>query len=171
MTITGCGRPAYVVNVSVFLRRSGRWLLIRRGAGESPAPGQLGDVGGKVDSQAAAEPDILESTARREVLEEVGLDLTGVPLRFAESALFTTDDGDPVVNVLFAADLPRRPATAHRRPGRGGRVGLAHAGRSGRPRLSTLDTADAEGGHRRTPRSESPARNAGRARPRRQHYP
>jgi 8-oxo-dGTP pyrophosphatase MutT (NUDIX family) len=50
-----------------------------------------------VDSRAAAEPDILESTARREVLEEVGLDLTGVPLRFAEIALFTTDDGDPVV--------------------------------------------------------------------------
>ncbi len=109
MTFTATGRPAYVVNVSVLLRRHGRWLLIRRGAGESHAPGLLGDVGGKVDSRAAAEPDILESTARREVLEEVGLDLTGVPLRFAESALFTTDDGDPVVNVLFAADLPDGP--------------------------------------------------------------
>jgi len=109
VTITGSGRPAYVVNVSVLLRRGGRWLLIRRGAGESHAPGRISDVGGKVDSRAAAEPDILESTARREVLEEVGLDLTGVPLRFAESALFTTDDGDPVVNVLFAADLPDGP--------------------------------------------------------------
>ena len=109
MTITASGRPAYVVNVPVLLRRRERWLLIRRGAGESHAPGQLCDVGGKVDSRAAAEPDILESTARREVLEEVGLDITGVPLCFAESALFTTDDGDPVVNVLFAADLPDGP--------------------------------------------------------------
>jgi 8-oxo-dGTP pyrophosphatase MutT (NUDIX family) len=107
--LTAGGRPAYVVNVSVLLRRDGRWLLIRRGAGERHAPGSLGDVGGKVDAGAADGPDVLESTARREVLEEVGLDLTGVPLRFAESSLFTTDDGDPVVNVLFAADLPDGP--------------------------------------------------------------
>jgi 8-oxo-dGTP diphosphatase len=109
MTLTPNGRPAYVVNVSVLLRRHGRWLLIERGAGEAHAAGRLSDVGGKVDATAADEPDILESTARREVLEEVGLDLTGLPLRFAESALFTTDDGDPVVNVLFAAELPDGP--------------------------------------------------------------
>ena len=72
-----------------------------------------------VDSRAAAEPDILESTARREVLEEVGIDLTGVPLRFAENALFTTDDGDPVVRCSHA-DLPDgpQPRIAARRSGR-----------------------------------------------------
>jgi 8-oxo-dGTP diphosphatase len=109
VAVTPRGRPAYVVNVSVLLRRRGQWLLIRRGAGESHAPGRLCDIGGKVDSHAAPGSGILESTARREVLEEVGLDITGVPLRFAESALFSTDDGDPVVNVLFAADLPDGP--------------------------------------------------------------
>jgi 8-oxo-dGTP diphosphatase len=104
--LTAGGRPAYVVNVSVLLRRDGRWLLIRRGAGERHAAGLLSDVGGKVDAGAGDGPDVLEATARREVLEEVGVDLAGVPLRFAESSLFTTDDGDPVVNVLFAAELP-----------------------------------------------------------------
>src|SRR5262245_242466 len=109
MTLTTAGRPAYVVNVSVLLCRGGRWLLIERGATESHAPGTLGDVGGKVESTAATEPDILEATARREVREEVGLDLTGIPLRFCESSLFTTDDGDAVVNVAFAANLPAGP--------------------------------------------------------------
>jgi 8-oxo-dGTP diphosphatase len=112
--LTAGGRPAFVVNVSVLLHRDGRWLLIRRGAAEQHAAGWLTDVGGKVDAAATDGPDVLESTAWREVLEEVGLDLTGVPLRFAESALFTTDDGDPVVNVLFAAELPadREPRIA-----------------------------------------------------------
>src|SRR5690242_14587587 len=88
VTLSANGRPAFVVNVSVLLRRHARWLLIERGAGEAHAAGRLSDVGGKVDATAADEPGILESTARREVFEEVGLDLTGLPLRFAESALF-----------------------------------------------------------------------------------
>jgi 8-oxo-dGTP pyrophosphatase MutT (NUDIX family) len=49
---------------------------------------------------------VLEQTARREVAEEIGVDLTGVRLVYAESALFVTDDGDPVINVVFGAALP-----------------------------------------------------------------
>ncbi|WP_433256725.1 hypothetical protein ACQPYK_18310 [Streptosporangium sp. CA-135522] len=43
------GRPAFVVNVEVFLERDGRWLFIERGAHESQAPGALAGVGGKVE--------------------------------------------------------------------------------------------------------------------------
>jgi 8-oxo-dGTP diphosphatase len=94
-----------VVNVEVFLERAGRWLLIRRGAGEAHAPGALSGVGGKVEADGAG-ADVLEETARREVAEEIGVDLAGVRLAYAGSEFFVTDDGDPVVNVVFRGALP-----------------------------------------------------------------
>jgi 8-oxo-dGTP diphosphatase len=103
--VTSGGRPAFVVNVEVFLWRDGRWLLIRRGEREAHAPGTLSGVGGKVEVGSAGH-HIFEQTARREVAEEIGVDLTGVDLRYAESAYFVTDDGDPVINVVFSAPLP-----------------------------------------------------------------
>ncbi|MCW3842286.1 NUDIX domain-containing protein [Micromonospora yasonensis] len=107
------GRLAFVVNVEVFLHRDGRWLLIRRSAREDHAPGLLSGVGGKVEPAGDGD-DVLAETARREVAEEVGVDLTGVTLSYVESRAFTTDDGDPVVNVVFAGPLPAEaePAVA-----------------------------------------------------------
>ncbi|MEU8076140.1 NUDIX domain-containing protein [Catellatospora citrea] len=105
--LTPGGRPAFVVNVEVHLHRDGRWLLIKRGEQQAHAAGLLSGVGGKVDLPAGpVVPDILEQTARREVAEEIDVDLTGVPLTYVESSLFTADDGDLVVNVVFAAALP-----------------------------------------------------------------
>ena len=114
---TGCitrrGRPAFVVNVEVFLHRGERWLLIKRSEQEAHAAGLLGGVGGKVEADGA-EVDVLEETGRREVLEEIGVDLTGVQLSYVESGSFVTDDGDPVVNVVFSGALPAgaRPVVA-----------------------------------------------------------
>jgi 8-oxo-dGTP diphosphatase len=105
VTVTAHGRPAFVVNVEVFLHREGRWLLIRRAMAEAHAPGTLSGVGGKAEP-GQDEPGVLERTARREVAEEVNVDLDGVALTYAESAAFITDDGDPVVNVVFGAELP-----------------------------------------------------------------
>ncbi|MBT2230509.1 NUDIX hydrolase [Nonomuraea sp. NEAU-A123] len=103
--VTGGGRPAFVVNVEVFLERDGRWLLIRRGEREAHAPGMLSGVGGKVEADGIGDA-VLEETARREVAEEVGVDLTGVAFSYVESAFFVTDDGDPVINVVFSGRLP-----------------------------------------------------------------
>ncbi|MFI6512284.1 NUDIX hydrolase [Streptosporangium sp. NPDC050855] len=104
---TGGGRPAFVVNVEVFLHRDDRWLLIRRGAREAHAPGVLAGVGGKVEIEGAG-VDVLEETARREVMEEIGVDVTGVGLTYVESTFFVTDDGDPVINVTFSGRMPDR---------------------------------------------------------------
>lgn len=96
-----------IVNVEVYLNRGERWLLIQRGEDEAHAPGILSGPGGKVE---AGGPDpvvgILEQTAVREALEEVGIDLSGVALSYVESAYFSSDDGDPVINVVFAGTLP-----------------------------------------------------------------
>jgi 8-oxo-dGTP diphosphatase len=105
--VTRGGRPAYVVNVEIFLQRErdGRWLLIKRGEGEAHAPGVLSGIGGKVEGDGIGAA-VLEETARREVSEEVGVDITGVGLSYVESAFFVTDDGDPVINVVFSGSLP-----------------------------------------------------------------
>ncbi|WP_336216372.1 NUDIX domain-containing protein [Nonomuraea sp. LPB2021202275-12-8] len=103
--LTQGGRPAFVVNVEVFLERDGRWLLIQRGSGETHAAGVLAGVGGKVETDGAG-VDVLEETARREVAEEIGVDMTGVELAYVESGFFVTDDGDPVINVVFRGRMP-----------------------------------------------------------------
>ena len=96
----------FVVNVEVYLRQGDRCLLIRRGEKMSNAAGMLAGVGGKAEVEARDRHDILEETARREVAEEVGVDLTGTPLSYVESVFFVTDDGVPVINVVFTGELP-----------------------------------------------------------------
>lgn len=94
-------RPTYVVNVEVAIVRDGRYLLIVRGAAETHAPGTLSLPGGKVEGTGQID-DVLEETARREAAEEVGLDIAG-PLAYVRSTGFVSDDGDPVVDVVFLA--------------------------------------------------------------------
>ena len=58
---------------------------------------------GVADAPAAG---VLEETGRREVAEEVGLDLTGVPLTYLESEYFVTDRGEHQVTLTFLAPAP-----------------------------------------------------------------
>ncbi|MEW1724584.1 NUDIX domain-containing protein [Streptomyces sp. NPDC093109] len=95
----------YAINVDVALRRGAEWLLIVRGLNEEHAAGQLSLVGGTVDADAPG-GDVLSDTARREVLEEIGVDLAGADLSYAESVFFVTDSGNPVINVVLAAQMP-----------------------------------------------------------------
>lgn len=96
-------RTRYEANVCVLLHRRGRWLLGVRSPDVAYAPGQLGLIGGHVEPVAG--PDVLEETARREVLEETGLDLTGLPLRYLSSELYLAG-GRPVLTVTFVGELP-----------------------------------------------------------------
>jgi ADP-ribose pyrophosphatase YjhB (NUDIX family) len=91
--------PHHIVNVEVAIVRDGRFLLIVRGPGEAHAPGTLSLPGGKVEGEGQSE-DILEGTARREAVEEVGVTLD-TTLAYVRSVAFVTDEGDPVVDVVF----------------------------------------------------------------------
>ncbi|HWH99353.1 MAG TPA: NUDIX domain-containing protein, partial [Propionibacteriaceae bacterium] len=81
---------AYAVTVCVVIQRGDRWLLVVRAPGVAYAPNMIGMIGGHVDVTRPV-ADVLEATARREVTEEVGLDLSQVTLRYLESEFFITD--------------------------------------------------------------------------------
>ena len=91
----------FVVNVQVALRCKDVLLVIGRSKDETHAGGTLDIPGGKVDTVELG-PAVLEAAARREVLEETGVSITG-GLRYVCSASFRTQEGHPVINVVFAA--------------------------------------------------------------------
>ena len=64
--------PLHVVNAQATVVREGRYLMIVRGEFEEHAPGALSPPGGKVE-HGDDETGVLESTVRREVLEETGV--------------------------------------------------------------------------------------------------
>lgn len=97
-------RSSYEANVCVLLHRAGRWLLTVRAADVAYASGQLGLVGGHIEPVIG--PGVLEATARREALEETGLDLTDVPLHYLSSELYRGPAGQPVLTVTLVGELP-----------------------------------------------------------------
>jgi 8-oxo-dGTP diphosphatase len=95
----------YAVTVCVLIHRGDRWLLVVRAPGVAYAPDKIGMIGGHVDVTRPL-AGVLEATARREVSEEVGLDLSQVPLRYLESEFFITESGERQITVTFTAHAP-----------------------------------------------------------------
>ena len=95
----------YAVTVCVLIHRGNTLLLAVRAPGVGYAPNMIGMIGGHI---AITDParDVLEATARREVAEEVGLDLSGVPLTYLESEFFITNGGERQITVTFTAPVP-----------------------------------------------------------------
>jgi 8-oxo-dGTP pyrophosphatase MutT (NUDIX family) len=89
----------YIVNVEGVILKEGKYLMIVRGEDEEQAPGTLATVGGKVEEPGTSEA-VLEETLRREIREEVGIEVFPRML-YLGSGTFVTDDGEPVTNVIF----------------------------------------------------------------------
>ena len=88
---------AYVVNVDGVVVRDGEYLFIERGADEDHAAGLLGFPGGKVERPPDG-GDALAETARRELFEEVGVEVGDV--EYVHSSTFETDGGTRCLNVV-----------------------------------------------------------------------
>jgi 8-oxo-dGTP pyrophosphatase MutT (NUDIX family) len=95
----------YAVTVCVLIQHGDSWLLVVRAPGVAYAPNKIGMIGGHVDV-TKPQAGVLEATARREAAEEVGLDFSGVMLRYLESEFFITDAGERQITVTFTAQLP-----------------------------------------------------------------
>ena len=103
-------RHGLIVNVEVAVVRKGRYLATVRGDGEDFGAGWLGFPGGKVEPDPAV-PDALEATARREVLEEVGLTLDD-SITYVESHTFAVGDQVVMDVVMLARSTVGEPYPA-----------------------------------------------------------
>ncbi|WP_155894976.1 NUDIX hydrolase [Bacillus sp. 123MFChir2] len=74
---------------------------MKRSEKEEHAGGSLSLVGGKVENEGNSS-DILERTLKREIFEEVRIEVSN--LRYVNSSSFVTDSGLNVVDVVFLCD-------------------------------------------------------------------
>ncbi|WP_200773774.1 NUDIX hydrolase [Tepidimicrobium xylanilyticum] len=79
--------------------RGNKWLIIKRSEKEEHGPGLMSLVGGKVETNIA-EDGVLERTLRREIMEEVGIEVSDM-IHYLESKSFLLADGQVVVDVVF----------------------------------------------------------------------
>jgi ADP-ribose pyrophosphatase YjhB (NUDIX family) len=100
----------YIVNIEAAIYKHSKWLLIERSRMEEHAAGTLAMVGGKVDNVASGN-HILEETLRREIAEEVGISIHNNPL-YLKSSAFVTDNGKPVINIVFLCQYKEGEPTA-----------------------------------------------------------
>lgn len=94
-----------VINVVGAIYRDDKWLMIKRSEKEEYAPGIIAMVGGKVENERE-EYNVLENTLRREVMEEVGIELSE-KLIYIESIGFISKKWGPVVDVIFLCKLEK----------------------------------------------------------------
>jgi len=94
----------FIVNVEAAIIKGDRYLMITRSEQESHAGGTLSMVGGKVDPiQADVDNDaILETTIRREIREEVGVEVADSMI-YVESKAFSVEHVQ-VIDVVFMCE-------------------------------------------------------------------
>ncbi|QUG40367.1 NUDIX domain-containing protein [Psychrobacillus sp. INOP01] len=91
----------FIVNVEGAIYKNEKWLLVRRSEKEDHAAGLLSLVGGKVEIDGITS-NILEETLKREITEEVGIEVSN--LKYVNSSLFETDTGLTVIDIVFLCE-------------------------------------------------------------------
>lgn len=89
----------YVVNVEAAIYKEDKWLIIKRSEKEEHGPGLMSLVGGKVETDVVQD-GILEVTLKREIREEVGIEVSD-RMYYLESKTFLLADGQLVVDIVF----------------------------------------------------------------------
>ncbi|MBM7691168.1 NADH pyrophosphatase NudC (nudix superfamily) [Peribacillus deserti] len=91
----------FIVNVEGAIFKEDLWLIIKRSLLEEHAAGLLTFVEGKVDEEGFSS-DILETSLKREIAEEVGVSIKN-PC-YINSSSFIADDGSQVINIVFLCE-------------------------------------------------------------------
>lgn len=91
----------FIVNVEAAIYHEGKWLIIERSMKEEHAGGMLSLVGGKVEINDNS-IDIFERTIKREVLEEVDVEVKN--LKYLHSTSFVTDLNEQVIDIVFLCE-------------------------------------------------------------------
>jgi len=102
---------AHYVAVTGIILKDGKYLITRRSSSEKAFPSQWTVPGGKLEmSDYSKRPkdtsahwyNVFETVLRREVLEEVGLQIKNI--RYLTSLAYIRDDGIPTIIVSLFAD-------------------------------------------------------------------
>lgn len=89
----------YVVNVEAAIFKQDKWLMAKRSETEDHDPGVFSMIGGKVES-TSPENNILEETLKREIMEEVGVQIFD-DVQYVKSSSFIVASGEHVVDIVF----------------------------------------------------------------------
>ena len=101
-------RKKYLLIASTAIQYNNKFLVIQHPESKSAA-GILAFPGGKVEQQDESNDlDILRNAAKREVLEEVGIDLK-TELQYITSAFFQGVDNIPIIDTIFHSILEEEP--------------------------------------------------------------
>lgn len=100
----------FFVNVEGAVYKEDKWLIIWRSEKEEHAGGGLALVGGTVENEGSS-VDILERTLRRELLEEVGIEVKA-KLGYVRSTSFTLENGSEVLDIVFLCEYDKGEAYA-----------------------------------------------------------
>ena len=92
------GDRLFIVNPEGAIWHEGRYLMVVRGAEEDHAAGVLAFIGGGVEKSEAMD-NILEATLRREILEEVSIEISD--MAYVMSRLFYVADKTSVMYMIF----------------------------------------------------------------------
>lgn len=91
----------HVVFVEAWIKKGEKYLIAQRSLKDDQAAGQWAAPGGKVDLEV--EDDIIENTLKREILEEVGVEVED-ELELVASKSFIRSSGDHVVGLSFLVE-------------------------------------------------------------------
>lgn len=88
----------HIILVSSWIEKGDLYLLAQREENDPQAGGLWALVGGKVDMELGA--GVIEETLRREIREEVGLEIAD-EIKYLTSQAFIRSSGHHVVNLVF----------------------------------------------------------------------
>ncbi len=88
------------VIVNGVIEKSGSILVSKRSMKEKHAPGKWTIPGGKVEITAGDVFNVLEDTLRKEIKEEVGVEISG-SVQYILNNTFIRNDGTHVIAILF----------------------------------------------------------------------
>jgi 8-oxo-dGTP diphosphatase len=91
--------PLHVVFVEAWIKKGDAYLLAKRSSKDDQAAGHWAVPGGKVE--LGVDDDIIEKSLRREVLEEVGVEIGNI--QFISSKSFIRSSGHNVIGLSFVA--------------------------------------------------------------------
>jgi len=91
---------SHIVLVTGIIEKDGKFLISQRSMEESHLPGWWSIPGGKVERTEKEEQDILEKTLKREILEEVGVEIENNPVLISDST-FIRSTGQMVIWLVF----------------------------------------------------------------------